>query len=551
MPNVRDLGGSRRQIDIDIRSWVPDAPPYANPGFPNCENVYPSDLGFYRPLPQTNTDALNTPKTLVPALTNIAGELFGARNPADNTTHFYVTGVDTIGNTQHFFKYRDGTDLWEDVTPVGGRTRQTDAYGRYATYGTQIYVAYGIADEIMAKDISDVNPFVEVSTTAPRAKDIAIVRGFLVAVNTIENGSTSRTRVSWSAADDPTGWIDPIADPIGALSVLRGRANLENGGRLQRIVPGVTGADAIIFGQSKIWRMTFIGAPKVWDFQIVEEREGTISPASVVSNGSLIYFYGLRGWMVFDGISARPIGAGKVNRAFIDALTLDGRFRWNPAGLSNLEKGISAAISGEPFSDRLVFFAYRSDTQATTENLETDTAAVIETDTLEPLEATISSLFNNKLLIYNELTGEWGNGNVGLQSIGQVQTFGTLSDNPQIVGVDEDFNLVRFNRLETRAAFIETIEVRSDVNARVTVRSVWPYVDSDTVKVSLLSREKLSDVQVQSAPRQLEEDASVPVFESGRFVALRLDFELDDRWHSGLQGVTAEFADQGAGSVGA
>ena len=110
--------------------------------------------------------------------------------------------------------------------------------------------------------------------------------------------------------------------------------------------------------------------------------------------------------------------------------------------------------------------------------------------------------------------------------------------------------MVRFTRLETLNAFIDTLETRGDSQARITVKRVWPQVESADVTISLLSRENLKAPQVQSTPKGLEDDAAVPVFESGRYVALRIVFPLDDRWHSGLQGVTAEFADQGLGSVG-
>ena len=549
MPNLRDASGQRRPVDLNLTSWVPDAPPYANPGFPLCANVYPSDLGFYRPMPQTFTEGNNTLLDLVATLTNVSGDLVGFRFIDTNAAHYYVTAVDNDADTLHFFKYEENTSTWADVTPVGGVTSQFGSYGRYATFGTDIYCAYGIAGQIVAKDAGDTTPFLVV-TDAPRAQDIAVIRGFMVAINVTEFGVNTRNGVSWSAAGDPTNWINPNTDPIGALSVLRGFTTLQGGGRLQRIVPGVSGSDAIIFGQSKIWRMTFIGPPSVWDFQVVEEREGTQRESTVVSDGTLIYYYGLRGWMVFDGVRSARIGAGKVDRAFIDELTQGGLFRYNPGDLSRFAGGLSSAISGEPFSDKLVFWAYRANRQATLANIATDGGDLIVTDQGDNIVASIQTEFNNTLLIHNQTTGEWGNSNAVLQAIGRTPTDRTSSDNPGMIGIDTDFSLVRFTRLETLNAFIDTLETRGDSQARITVKRVWPQVESADVTISLLSRENLKAPQVQSAPKGLEDDAAVPVFESGRYVALRIVFPLDDRWHSGLQGVTAEFADQGLGSVG-
>ena len=283
MPNLRDASGARRTLDLDLSAWIPDGARYANQGFPDCSNVYPANLGFYRPMPQIVREGANTLADLVPTLTNVSGQLFGIRGLDDNAPYYFVTAADAVGDLLYFFRYVENTGLWEDVTPISGPIAlQFGSYGYYTTFGTDIYVGYGIAGQIMSKPIDTPDRFAIV-TDAPRAADIASIRGFLVGVNVAELGQNNRNGVSWSAAGDPTNWIDPIADPNGALAVLRGFTSLPGGGRLQRIIPGIAGADAIIFGQRKIWRMTFIGPPSVWDFQVVEEAEGTSFPSSVVS----------------------------------------------------------------------------------------------------------------------------------------------------------------------------------------------------------------------------------------------------------------------------
>lgn len=549
MPNLRDASGQRRPVDLEFTAWAPDAPPYANPGFPLCNNVFPSDNGFYRPVFQPEEQGSNSLTDLIAGLTNVSGEFIGLRELDNNTPHHYVSAVDDLNDLVYFFKYDEVLGLWQDVTPLAGPLPlESQTYGRYTTFGTDIYVCSGLSDILHSKNIGTVDRFLAV-TDSPKAFDIATIRGFLVAVSVVEFGIDSLNGVSWSAAGDPTNWIDPNTDPIGALSVLRGFTTLEGGGRLHRIMPGIAGADAIIFGQGAIWRMTFIGPPSVWDFQIVEGAEGTSLPASVISDGEVIYYYGLRGWMVFNGAQAQPIGAGKVDRAFIDRTTADGLFRYVPGPLNSFQGGISASISAEPFPDKMAVWSYRANRQAVVANIVTDTGDTIVTDTGDAISARILTNFNNTLLFFNRITGQWGNSNAVLQAIGRAATNRTESNNPRLMGINDIFKLVRFNPVSTLDAFIDTLEVRSDTNARITVKRVWPYVESADVTISLLSREKLSDPQVQSTPKGLEEDAAVPVFESGRYVALRIEFPLDERWHSGLQGVTAEFADQGLGSV--
>jgi len=57
------------------------------------------------------------------------------------------------------------------------------------------------------------------------------------------------------------------------------------------------------------------------------------------------------------------------------------------------------------------------------------------------------------------------------------------------------------------------------------------------------------DAQVQSTPLVQEADASVPVNESGRFTAMRLELPAGDRW-TALLGMSVEIADHGHGGVG-
>ena len=50
-------------------------------------------------------------------------------------------------------------------------------------------------------------------------------------------------------------------------------------------------------------------------------------------------------------------------------------------------------------------------------------------------------------------------------------------------------------------------------------------------------------------PLLLETDGSIPVNESGRFVAVQFEMPEGRSWPDGFMGVSAEFADQGIGSV--
>lgn len=547
MPNLFDLSSQREQIEVPFTDWRPDLPPFNNPGFPALENALPGDAGLYRPAPRPIPFGANTLRDLVPGVSKGVGDLAGFRDPFDSTVYYFAMARDTTADTLHFFRFEEGPNAWIDVTPTTPPVGAFDAYARFRTFGTSVYASLGPSSPILTMTMGGTGPFAAVAG-APRASDMIITRGFAVAIDVIELGNPrAGTAISWSAQSDPENWVDPIANPITALSLLRGFTQLEGGGRLERIVPGVNGADAIIFGQTKIWRMVFIGPPAVWDFRIVAEDEGTTVPTSVVPANEAIYFYGRRGWSRFDGAQVVPIGAGKINRAFIRSDVQNGAFRFDPRPQSGLEKGMRASLAAEPFDEQLVLWSYRTEADDVFANLVTDTGDRLVTDQGEGLQVAVTSDESDTVIAVNEITGSWGNMKIGLQAIGRVESNRTLSDTPELIGLNNDLSIVRFAGTNLPALF-ETTEATGKVNNRTTVRRVWPHTDAASCEISLLARERLADAPSVSPPLLPEDDAGVPVNESGRYLSLRAEIPNGASW-SFMQGLSVEVADQGQGGV--
>ena len=546
MPNLFDLSSQRGQVDVAFADWLPDHPAFQNPGFPVLENAVPSDAGVFRPMPNISSFGGNTLLDLVPTLTAVVGDLRGFRNPDSGAVFYYMMARDDAGGSLHLFQFDESTQLWQDVTPGGGLTAGFDSFARFRSFGTEVYAAMGSTEQIHSMEIGSAGPFAPVSG-APSAKDLAIIRGFAVAIDIVDGSGREATKVSWSAQDNPDNWIDPIADPIGALSVLRGFIELEGGGRLKRIIPGVLGSDAIILAETAIWRMTFVGAPRVWDFRIIAEDEGTTVPTSVISSTQAIYFYGRRGWMRLDASGLAPIGAGKVNRAFTRSDVLGGSFRFDPSSQQGLERGIRAAIGASPLDENLVLYSYRSETDDVLARLTTSAGDTIVTSDGNQIVVNVSSNVNDTVLMFNELTGVWGNAKLVLTAIGRIETNRTADDTPELLGMNQDFGLVRFNGNSLGATF-ESAEVTGPVNNRVTVRRTWAATDAAGVQVSLLNRESLEDVQEASPPLVRERDQAIPVNQSGRYVAVRATIPNGASW-SFMRGISVEAADQGKGGT--
>lgn len=547
MPNLGDVSTQRRQVQAPILEWVPDHPQFRNPGIFNLRNGWPADTGLYKPVQGIVTEGSNGLKDLVPGVTNNAGQLQSFRDVSSNRPFYYTAAVDPVADDFHLFQYDEQGSVWSDVSPAVVPNAVFDGHAYFSQFGNRVYAATGATSPLLAKDIGTATAFATIAN-APRFVDAVVIRGFLMGVNFVREtppGGVVTTGVSWSGINDPENWIDPVADPSGALSALRGETELEGGGRLLRILPGIGGADAIIFGQFKIWRVTFIGPPGVWDFQVVEEAEGTVMPTSVVSDGQLIFFRGRRGWMTFDGARAQPIGAGKVDFSFIRREGNED-FAFNGGTLGGFNRGIRSAVSGEPYADNVAMFLFRSDVNSSSEAIQADDLSNIETDQLEPIEATVSSQFQDTMLFVNKLTGAWGNAKLPLQCIARVETNVTRTDAPRMVGLNENLQLVTFDGANLETIF-DTAEVTGDANNIVTIRNVWPYVNNNNCTIRLFVRNKLGDVQEIQNPRFLEEDASIPINESGRFVSLRITMPAGEDWPDGFVGFLSEFADLGIG----
>ena len=138
---------------------------------------------------------------------------------------------------------------------------------------------------------------------APEASTVAVVRDFVVAGQALNERNT----VYWSAIGNPFEWT------VGTQQA--GLQALEGGGRIRKVVGGEYG---VVFTDNAIWRMSYVGAPIVWQFDQVEQRRGCLNQNSVIAIGELIYFLSADGFYVFDGANARPIASQKIVATFME-----------------------------------------------------------------------------------------------------------------------------------------------------------------------------------------------------------------------------------------
>ncbi len=259
--------------------YLPDLPDRGNPGVTLAKNVIPLARS-YGPF-----------RSHIPDVPAIAERCRGATPVKNNSgAVFNLAG--------------DRTTLYERVG--GAYAAQNSTYltpdnrnWEFASWENFAYAANGQA-AIQSTTLGS-GTWADL-TNAPIANHIAQVRNFLVAGGT----SADAKLVKWSGIADPTEWTP------GTLQ--SGEQPLRAGGDIQRVVGGEYG---LVFCENAIYRMTYVGAPIVWQFDEVVPGRGTREPGSVVQIGYMVYFIGPDGFYEFNGATINPIGSNKLNRTFL------------------------------------------------------------------------------------------------------------------------------------------------------------------------------------------------------------------------------------------
>lgn len=276
--------------------WTPDAADLGSTGAITATNALPSRDG-YQPFKSLSivSDAIDDRP--------LGGiEEFGT----DGTAYLYVG---------------DETSLYVYVGPTW-----TDKSG--ATYTTD--VANGEAwefcrweNKVLAVNYSDNPQQIALGgaafsnlTTALKARHIAVIRDFVVMGNTYDGSDGAvPNRVRWSAIGDETDWTV-------SASTLSDYRDLTTGGAVQKILGGEVG---IIVSERSVFRMSFIGAPVVFQIDEILPDVGAIAPGTVCRLGDNVYFVSTQGFVELTGggTGVNYIGAGRTDRYFLEDLDPD------------------------------------------------------------------------------------------------------------------------------------------------------------------------------------------------------------------------------------
>jgi hypothetical protein len=283
---------------IIFKEWLPDQPALGNPGLTDAHNTLPID---------------DTYKSFAPLVAS--GNTLNARplgaieiyQPASNLRYLYA------GQTQSIQRQLIGLGSWTNVSGSTTYNAATSTW-EFAVYDDQILAA-NFEDTIQAQTIGAAS-FTVASASAPRARRLGKVGQFIVAGDTGEatNGDVPY-RVQWPAIDDPRNW--PLPGSATATAAQAGEQFLDSTwGRVNAIVGG--DQFGIVMQRGGLNRMTYVGGNTVFQFDKIAGALGLFLPHSVVEVNGLWYYISEAGIYVTDGVSAQPVGLGKVDRYFAE-----------------------------------------------------------------------------------------------------------------------------------------------------------------------------------------------------------------------------------------
>jgi hypothetical protein len=444
--------------------WSPDQPPLRGPSLIEAKNLIPREDGNYGPLPDVAATS-----------TALAARCYGLVS-AKSTTGF----VKTFAGTATAIYQLESDGSWSDVSKTGGYSLDPtngDRW-RFSVFGDVLIAFCGINQAPQKINLASGTQFADLSATAPNAVHGGVVRDFMMFGQTYDGSTGSRPdRVWWSGIGDAENWPDPTGTT--AQTVQSSYGSLPDGGYIQGIAPGVGGADAAIFGETRVWRVTYEGPPTVFRFDAVERGRGCYVPGSLISVGKLAYYYSEDGWYAFDGVQSVPIGTSKVDRWFLN--DLDDGFRDNMWAAADTDQKVimwaypgSGNIGGLP--NHLLMFSWATGNWArgeiTVEALESLVGIGYTLEGLDNLGFTLDTL------PFSLDSRVWAGGGSYVGVVGSDRRLGRLGG----TNLQADWTSAEFSGQNGSRFFLDNARIYSDCT---TMQGAVDY--RDTIAGSLTS----------------------------------------------------------------
>lgn len=270
---------------VNFGEWLPDQPGVIG-ALTTAKNVYPRAVG-YGPFPEEEDYSQAASEDL--------NNVVAARDTTGATVVF-------AGSDTKLFKMNGSTFTFSDVSAT---TYSTAERWRFTQFGNSL-IAANEANTMQYYDLTTSSNFATLSSDAPKAKYVTVVRDFVVT----GFQQDYRNRVQWSGINNETTWA-------ASATTQADFQDIPDGGAVQ----GVTGGEfGLVLMERSLYRMSYVGTPLIFQFDNITRNLGCYEPNSVIQWQGTTYFLADDGFYACNGQAVEPIGAEKVNRYFFSTL---------------------------------------------------------------------------------------------------------------------------------------------------------------------------------------------------------------------------------------
>lgn len=276
--------------------WLPDQPEMGV-HLTVAKNVLPMETGYmpYRPL---DTSLATLPSNV------------------QNAFYSFYEGYGSV------YAYSAvSNQIYESVSGVNPFTARGTATGIlvFSQY-ENLALAVGNTYPLSSRTLNSASNFATLSAaTLPFAQSIGIVNKFVVIGQLTDGGVSQSNRIRWSGIDAPSSW--PTPNSATAIAQQAGEQDFPSE---YGAIKAIHGGDqyAIILQRNAVTRMTYVGPPVVFQFDLIDNTAGCYFERGSVKVNNIVYFISDQGLCRTDGVTVQRVGKGKVDRFFWDGIFL-------------------------------------------------------------------------------------------------------------------------------------------------------------------------------------------------------------------------------------
>ncbi len=284
-------------VDYPFRQWLPDLPDLNNPGLVQAEGVWRSPSG-YQPFSAPVSVDVTDDDWVEPSSSFLArGAHFHPGGTISADLPFtLMAGVGSL----HMVSYTSSTYAVLD-TQVAGSASGVWAFADYEKYAI---ACTPFGSYIADRDGGDT---IQSYSQIGSARAVGRVGSFLLASDATGPG------FRWSAFNN-------IFDFTPSQRTQSGEAIL-NTPELGYISAILGGRTPLIFQERGVTRISYVGAPVVWQTQLISSEFGVPSQGCVAQVDNLVYFVNANGVFVTNGAQITDVGYRRVSQWLQDNVT--------------------------------------------------------------------------------------------------------------------------------------------------------------------------------------------------------------------------------------